>query len=220
MGPGPTLPTIPRRYEPYRSNLPHRLARPPSIDVPRLPPVPHSTPSPPDFRTGPKNYDPLRPEGLYQASKGARRDIKWMQKHSDKSDQSPPRHSTQPDVPLPPYQSRPPVPDDPRFPFSGRHDRSRVLPPPTRHAFQALPSRGGIHRISSISPQYHSAEAVPFPKRANGGASVCGAKDIKEQQDAIAAARAQYIREKQEQKKGEWKRKVKRIQMQVFVHAR
>jgi hypothetical protein len=218
-GPGPTQSTIPRRYEPYRSTvpIPHRLPRPPSIDIPRLPPVPHSTPSPPDIRTGSKNYDPLRPEGLYQASKGARRDIKWMQKnsHSERSGHSPPRHSTQPDVTLPPYQPRPPVPHLPRH-----EDRSRVLPLPTRRGFPPIhPIRGGIHKLNSISPHDRGREAVLFPKRASG-ASAFGAKGIKEQQDVIAAARVQYIRKKQQQKKGEWERKVKRIQMQVFVHAR
>jgi hypothetical protein len=47
--------------------------------------------------------------------------------------------------------------------------------------------------------------------------------DIKEQQAVIAAARAEWareVREKQEKKKVEWERKIKRIQLQVFVHAR
>ena len=127
---------------------------------------------------------------------------------------SPPRHSTRPDVPLPPYQPRPPVPH-----ISRHDDRSRMLPLPTRQGFPVHPIRGGIHRLNSISTHERGREAMPFPKRASG-ASAFGAKGIKEQQDVIAAARVQYIREKQEQKKGEWERKVKRIQMQVFVHAR
>jgi hypothetical protein len=223
LGPGPTQSTIPRRYEPYRSTLPHRLPRPPSIDIPRHPPAPHSTPSPPDFRTGPKHYDPLRPEGLYQASKGARRDIKWMQKHSNKVEDSPPRqHTTQPDVPLPPYQPPPQVHGrDSRPPTFGHDSQSRMQLPHARHGFPTHPIRSGIHRMSSISPHDRGdrAEAVPFPKRSSGG-SAFAAKDIKEHPDAIAAARARYIREKEGQKKGEWERKVKRIQMQVFVHAR
>jgi len=215
--PGPTQSNIPRRYEPYRSTMPHRLPRPPPIDIPRLPPAPHSTPSPPEFRTGPKHHDPLRPEGLYQASKGARRDIKWMQKNSnsERTDHSPARHSTQPDVTLPPYQPRPSISHIHRH-----EDRSRILPLPTRQGLPVHPIRGGIHRLNSISPNDRGrGEAALFPKTASG-ASAFGAKGIMEQHDVIAAARIQYIREKQEQKKDEWERKVKRIQMQVFVHAR
>jgi len=89
-----------------------------------------------------------------------------------------------------------------------------MIPPMAGHG---LPAHGRIHRIKSLSP-HDRGEAVPFPRRASG--AVFRDEEIKEQQDVIAAARAQYIQEKEEQKKREWERKVKRIQMQVFVHAR
>jgi hypothetical protein len=157
--------------------------------------VPHSTPSP-EFRTGPKNYDPLRPEGLYQASKGARRDIKWMQKHVERL---PSGRATQADVPLPPHPSRSSLSDG-RGPPLPRLDRSSIGA-----------SASGRHP-DNMKP-------LPHLKRDSGGFGP-GHIATKEQEAAIAAARAQYVRQKSNQKKLEWGRKVKRIQMQVFVHAR
>lgn len=195
--PGPTQSTLPRRYEPYRSSsshsFPRRLIRPPTADIPRLPPVPHSTPSP-EIRVGPKNYDPLRPEGLYQASKGARRDIKWMQKHVERS---PPERATQPDVHRRPYPPRTSISD------------LETLPPP--HPPRGLIGVGPPRRYS----QQLKPPPIPNPERCYGP----GWHDIKGNQAVKAARKFKHARP-QDEKQIEWERKVKRIQMQVFVHAR
>jgi hypothetical protein len=122
-----------------------------------------------------------------------------MQKHVERS---PSRRATQPDVPLPPYP--------PRSSLSGHRGPG---PPPSRF------DRGSIGAGSSGR---YAGNLKPFPIPHLDPGSEGSGRDYtatKVQEAYIAVARGQDILEKVGQRRLEWDRKVKRIQMQV-VHAR
>jgi hypothetical protein len=79
----------------------------------------------------------------------------------------------------------------------------------------ALPVQNPTH-----SHQRRSYGGGALPRVVPWAGMIGGEAVIKEQMAVIASAREQWAAEKQAQKKAEWDRKVKRIQLQVFVHAR
>jgi hypothetical protein len=240
----------PRRYEPYRSSIPRRPTYPPpslNLNDPRLPPVPPPIPSPPPYQTGPKNYDPLRPEGLYQASKGARRDIKWMQKHAGggKGSQppTPPVRTEARSQSLsnaqPQSQSRASYDHGARSVERYRASGSgSMLPHPREELRRSYPGPqiSPPRRISTsaerltlpLPPQVGPPPPLQPRRRSydrgirlgDGGGGGDRERAIKEKMASMASAKARWVAQKDAQRKSEWERKVKRIQLQVFVHAR
>lgn len=132
----------------------HRLVyyrRPTPLSIhPISPPRP---PSPTGYRVGPKTFDPLRPEGLYKASKGAQRDLKWHKKQS----RDEPSSSRRPPNPQPVPSLRQPLP--PPAPPHRVYTTDLHQPRPVRYI--PYQSSYRIHSILDMPPRKKAAQKAP-----------------------------------------------------------
>ncbi|KAK8865987.1 hypothetical protein IAR55_001137 [Kwoniella newhampshirensis] len=142
-----------------------------------------------------KNHDPSRPNGLYQPSRGAQRDAKY----SLKAHKAQPKNST--------------------HPYSGRVVQRRVRSDQSHPEYRVDPSGRRSATIPGNGAPYGS---LP-PHRLRGGLSESDATERmrRDQYAVIAEARRAHALEVQENAlREERAKKVRRIQLQVFVHAR
>lgn len=174
-----------------------------------------------------KPKDPSRPNGLYQPSRGAQRDAKWRAKTVERSKGQV--------VPLPTRSRTTSTPSDYREGIPEMHGYEALsLAIEANGPSAVVSSPACVHSKLHDPVEHHLNFSIPSPNpNPLGYGHEAGDTQLRtlaaaaagyraEQQAAIAAAREAHLRELQHQAmiREEYERKTRRIQMQVFVHAR